>query len=762
MDFVMQIIILVFCLSIFIILIKDMLTFIYSFITENALLVIGVGFVIILFCIIKTYVENKNSSLRSKEKLNSEKTRQVKKLSNVDIIFKSGYRYNFEKERWEHEFNNDVVAYISALKKEHKYTAGFLYDKYDMAAEDSFSTILDAKKWADTFYPVFTEGKIESYLNNGKFDSIITVRVNNASSSNKETVPSTALSTYTENVIDTDLPEQNNACENGNYNQNTQLSTPIFTDLTIEGDIDNSNLQNEGNLNLEGETDVDEHLFTSVSLSASQRNSPKTDVTFNPYLQLSGMGKAFYASMKRFENKTVENASFCEFFAYYPTYGDMTNNQKKWYFYWRRKVRNNSYPETSLSYIFLYVYELLCDIGVQDKTDGFNKLMAVWKNYRHNYPSLDGYLSEWVFDYCQIHNLPYEPMPFDDITILNDIVINRLIERHSNEHPLKLPLYLIKGLSDYKIEKSKFYKSHEQLMNSAIFKVTSLTDMFFWQKEHKGLFEKYGPTKMTTISRKVYFSTMFTDMTQICTYKDYTSTKELRDIITGLIKFTENVLRTIEGVGGRVKTTEAIQRHNELQSIIRLFLNKKYGTSRIESKPDTTEKNDLINSPHQADSTTGLDFNKIEKLRKESDNVREILEVQREDEEKVLLTDIAGMQMVLANISDQSRTLLYSLRENGWVDRYDSSMELLMDEINRISLKYLSQDLLIVDSDSNITVEEDFRDEIDYIWQSNNTDMPMTSDDQNHDTADNGSDNQEFDKGTVFSYTGCQRNWQGV
>ena len=105
----MQIIILVFCLSIFIILIKDMLTFIYSFITENALLVIGVGFVIILFCIIKTYVENKNSSLRSKEKLNSEKTRQVKKLSNVDIIFQSGYRYNFEKERWEHEFNNDAI-----------------------------------------------------------------------------------------------------------------------------------------------------------------------------------------------------------------------------------------------------------------------------------------------------------------------------------------------------------------------------------------------------------------------------------------------------------------------------------------------------------------------------------------------------------------------------------------------------------------------------------------------------------------------------
>ena len=162
----------------------------------------------------------------------------------------------------------------------------------------------------------------------------------------------------------------------------------------------------------------------------------------------------------------------------------------------------------------------------------------------------------------------------------------------------------------------------------------------------------------------------------------------------------------------------------------------------------------MISKPIQSEKAAGLDFDKIEKLRKESDNVREILEVQEEEEEKVLLTDIAGMQLVLSNISEQSKSLIYSLRSKGWEDRYDPSMKPLMDETNRIALKYLSQDLLIVDSDSNISVEEDFRDEIDYIWQSNNTDTSKATDETNYANTDNDSDDQRLARGTMFNYSG--------
>ena len=535
----------------------------------------------------------------------------------------------------------------------------------------------------------------------------------------------------------------------------TSLSEPVFTEITVGGNTDDFNQQNEAYWNFEGETAVDDNIFTTSELSSLKKKAPETAVPLRrPYIVFSDIGESLYSDMKKFEKKTEKRASFSDFEEYYPTYDDMLENQKKWYFYWRNKVRNKSYPKTDLSYIFLYVYELLCDIGVQNDTDGLNKLMAVWSSYRKEFPKLDNYLPQWVFDYCCLHNLPYGPLPFDDISVSNDEALNKLIDRHDHEHPLKLPLYLIIGLSDYKITKSKLYKSHEQLMKNAVPKVIALADMYFWQKEGKGLFEKFGPATESKYTRKIYPSTLFTNMKQEYICKDYKRTKELRDIITGVIKFSENVLRSIEGVSGRIKSPEAFLRYTELQSIIEKYLYSTYGKKQYEANPGTAVPTNFFHEPAPVESSSELDFDKIEKLRKESDNVRKILEVQEEEEEKVLLTDIAGMQLVLANISEQSKNLIYSLRSKGWVDRYDSSMKLLVDEANRIALKYLSQDLLIVDSDSNISVEEDFRDEIDYIWQSNNADTATAADVTNQVKTGNNSNDREPARGTTFNYSG--------
>ncbi len=535
----------------------------------------------------------------------------------------------------------------------------------------------------------------------------------------------------------------------------TSLSEPVFTEITVGGNTDDFNQQNEAYWNFEGETAVDDNFFTTNELSSLKKQPLKTaDSLRRPYIVFSEQGKSFYSDMKKYENKTEKRASFSDFTVYYPTYDDMAPSDKKWYFYWRNKVRNKSYPKTDLSYIFLYVYELLCDVGVRDDSDGLNKLMAVWSNYRQEFPKLDNYLSEWIFDYCYLHNLPYGPLPFDDISVSNTDVLNKLIDRHDREHPLKLPLYLIIGLSDYKIAKSRFYQSHEQLMKSAIPKIIALTDMYFWRKERKGLFEKFGPATETAFTRKIYPSTMFTHMQQKYNCKDYERAKELRGVITGVIKFSENVLRSIEGVSGRLKNTAEILKYTELQSIIEKYLYTTYGKKQPEANPGTAVPTNLIHKPAPVESSSELNFDKIEKLRKESDNVREILEVQEEEVEKVLLTDIAGMQLVLANISEQSKSLIYSLRTKGWGDRYDPSMKLMVDETNRIALKYLSQDLLIVDSDSNVTIEEDFRDEIDYIWQSNNTDKATETDETNQVNTGNNSNDREPAKGTIFNYSG--------
>ena len=49
---------------------------------------------------------------------------------------------------------------------------------------------------------------------------------------------------------------------------------------------------------------------------------------------------------------------------YFPTYQSLTDPELRGYFSWRTKLRRGNLQETSLSYAFLYIYELLNQIGV--------------------------------------------------------------------------------------------------------------------------------------------------------------------------------------------------------------------------------------------------------------------------------------------------------------------------------------------------------------------------------------------------------------
>ena len=93
------------------------------------------------------------------------------------------------------------------------------------------------------------------------------------------------------------------------------------------------------------------------------------------------------------------------FKAYFPTYADMSDRQLRGYFTWRTAVRRGNIQETSLSYAFVYLYELLNGIGVSDPADGFLKLKSFWEAYRKLAPEIDRYVPIWLRDYVVYHGL---------------------------------------------------------------------------------------------------------------------------------------------------------------------------------------------------------------------------------------------------------------------------------------------------------------------------------------------------------------------
>lgn len=116
------------------------------------------------------------------------------------------------------------------------------------------------------------------------------------------------------------------------------------------------------------------------------------------------MAKSFYEQARLMADYT-DDADVVMFKSYYPTYRDMTVAQMRGYFSLRRLWRQGKYIDAPLSYIFVYVYELLMQVGVASAEEGYELLTELRQAYGGQGSRLDFYLGPWLRDYVVYHNL---------------------------------------------------------------------------------------------------------------------------------------------------------------------------------------------------------------------------------------------------------------------------------------------------------------------------------------------------------------------
>lgn len=189
--------------------------------------------------------------------------------------------------------------------------------------------------------------------------------------------------------------------------------------------------------------------------------------------------------MADFEDDCPYNGTFK---SYFPTYNAMSDRQLRGYFTWRAQVRRGTVEETSTSFAFLYLYELICGIGIDDPLEGFNKIKAFWDVYRAFEPGIDRFARVWLQDYAVFHGLDPKLLR-DSKTVMFD---NALIElrraardlvpapapsgqtpkrRKTSEPTLPLPpdevreerlMATINALSTYNLSNSRLDRSHHR------------------------------------------------------------------------------------------------------------------------------------------------------------------------------------------------------------------------------------------------------------------------------------------------------------
>lgn len=142
----------------------------------------------------------------------------------------------------------------------------------------------------------------------------------------------------------------------------------------------------------------------------------------------------------------------CEYHS--PTYNGLNVYQLRSYFSWRTFARKGDFKPTQISYIYLYIYELINKIGIKNDIDGLNKLLEIWHYYRKYDSKLDIYLPNWLKDYYIINNLKIDYKELEEeypvkIKSSQKIINEIMLGNYEN----KLEFY--DAESDYHILKSK-------------------------------------------------------------------------------------------------------------------------------------------------------------------------------------------------------------------------------------------------------------------------------------------------------------------
>lgn len=173
---------------------------------------------------------------------------------------------------------------------------------------------------------------------------------------------------------------------------------------------------------------------------------------------------------------------------YYPTYQSLTDEELRGYFTWRTKLRHGHLCKTSRTFVFLYIYELLNQIGAADPEDGYNKLMRFWSEYGEIDGTVTEYLPRWTADYIIYYGM--------------DAALFQATKGHEYDHCLSVLeqvgqregaeiVQAVKTLAPRWLGRSRFYVDHTAEMDTVIVRVLRRMSEHYARRCKKTMTEQF-------------------------------------------------------------------------------------------------------------------------------------------------------------------------------------------------------------------------------------------------------------------------------
>ncbi|MDR1901881.1 MAG: TerB N-terminal domain-containing protein [Treponema sp.] len=303
-------------------------------------------------------------------------------------------------------------------------------------------------------------------------------------------------------------------------------------------------------------------------------------------------------------------------------FNSLSDEQRSWFFFWRREFRRGNTLKTGYPYILLYARELILCLGRGNAEDCFTELLRLWLEYRFGFPVLDDILPQWLADFSILYKITETTFPqlMDHADkYSNTFLKNLFLHKYYIEEDHALEFSHISLLIPGALAQSRFYQSpHVSYCEKQSAAAVNGIDQFLRKQFGKKLFEFFYPPQSKPFAIHAFKGLPgIGESFYSGEWIDFINYRPLKQFLWNVFFYTEYQLRLQTSFDKPLKKPH-------LESIWKYII---HNTLRLpgEIKSDET-------LPRE--KTVKLNAHAINRLRSESDDVRDMLRIDKDGEQE--------------------------------------------------------------------------------------------------------------------------------
>ncbi len=255
----------------------------------------------------------------------------------------------------------------------------------------------------------------------------------------------------------------------------------------------------------------------------------------------------FIKDSVKYSNTRGQKCSFKPLMCYWTTFDKLDAKQKKWYFYWRENVLKGNYIDTDLSYIILFVYELLNYSFNDNAAFNISMLERLYDAYLDRYKKLERYIKPWISDF--LLELGEVSIGEKDYNVEDKIYINLNV---SNDLIDKISITSWKPFIQY--NETKFFEANKYKVYKVFKKNMLILNNFYCEKGTSVLKEWFDEKEKST-NLYLYNSAVIGREVKIknISYIKHEPKAKMYHQITQIFRLSENIVRNQMNENRKIK-----------------------------------------------------------------------------------------------------------------------------------------------------------------------------------------------------------------